>query len=127
MDNQTIPSADPHTGEVLGQQETRANYPPLHFEVAVRPVSPTGNLVGFADVKINGAFLIRGFKVLIGDKGMFVGAPSRKEDNGEYRDVAFPLTAEAREQLHEAIIDGYNTAINKMREILNASTPEDKF
>ena len=115
------------TDAVESAQQEAAEYPPLLLEVTVRPVSPTGNLVGMADIKINGAFLIRGCKVLTGENGLFVGYPSRKAENGEYRDIAFPVTKEARDQINTAVIDGYNTAIAKMREILFAHDPKDDF
>jgi stage V sporulation protein G len=65
---------------------------PMKLDVSVRPIEPKGNLVGFASLKINNSFVIDDFKILQGDKGLFVGMPSkpdRKSKTG-YRDTARP-------------------------------------
>lgn len=48
---------------------------PMKLDVSVRPIEPKGNLVGFASLKINNSFVIDDFKILQGDKGLFVGMP----------------------------------------------------
>lgn len=56
----------------------------------------------FAAVTVNDEFVIKNIKVIEGDKGLFVAMPSRKI-SGEYQDVVFPITKEAREQLNNAV------------------------
>ncbi len=59
-----------------------------------------------ATVVINDEFALKGIKVYEGENGLFVSMPSRKM-GGEYTDVIFPITAEAREQLHNAVLERY--------------------
>jgi stage V sporulation protein G len=43
--------------------------------------------------------------VIEGDDGRFLAMPSRKLPNGEYRDVAHPITADMREQLTNLVLE----------------------
>ena len=63
-------------------------------------------------VNINGAFAIRGVKIIEGSNGLFVSMPSYKAGN-EYKDICFPITQECRKQLHEAVIGAYEQAISQ--------------
>ena len=68
-------------------------------------------LRAFASITIDGAFLVDGLKVFDGQKGLFVSMPSRKVPGGGYKDIAFPVTREAREALQEKVIGAYRDAV----------------
>lgn len=85
----------------------------LKLDVTVRPIEQKGNLLAFAKVTINDCFAVDGIKVLTGEKGLFVNMPSAKDSKGEYRDVCFPVTADFRKELSKAVLDGYNSALEK--------------
>ena len=78
----------------------------LKIEVSVRPIAPRNNLLGFATVTINDSFVVENFRVCSGEKGLYVNKP---------------ITADARNLIVSAIINGYGAAIDKMRETLDAS------
>lgn len=69
-----------------------------------------GNTKAVATVTINDEFLIKGIKVYEGEKGLSLLMPSRKI-GGEYQDVVFPVTAEARAQLNNAVIETYGKLV----------------
>ena len=98
----------------------------LKLDVNVRPISPQNNLVGFATVTINNSFAVENIRVCTGDKGMYVNMPSMKDSQGKWHDVFKPITAEARNKLISAILEGYNAAIDKMRETLSATKAAEK-
>ena len=80
----------------------------------------------FATVTINDEFAIRNVKVFEGKNGPFVSMPSRKID-GEYQDVVFPITKEAREQFNTAVIDCYNEMQKNGEEhFMSENTPPEK-
>lgn len=95
------------------------------IEVSARLIEPVGNLLGFATVKFNGVFAVNNIKILTGEKGMFVGMPSRpdKSSPAGYRDIAMPITADFRKQLNEAVIAAYYEA-EKQQELAAASRRE---
>ena len=41
--------------------------------------------------------------------GLFVAMPSRKASDGEYKDIAHPITSATRQLLQNAIIEAYNS------------------
>lgn len=100
---------------------------PLKLEARAYPLDePKGSTVAFAGVTINDSFAIHGVKVINGDKGMFVAMPGAKDKNGDYRDVAFPVTSEARKQLGAVVLDAYAKAAEKDHPELAAAAKEAK-
>lgn len=50
-------------------------------------------------------------KIIEGEKGAFIAMPSRKNADGEYRDVAHPINSETRRQIQELIMQKYREEI----------------
>ena len=48
--------------------------------------------------------------------------PSQKDENGTFRDIAHPITPEARRVLEDAILDRYQTHLAQL-EAENAASP----
>lgn len=49
---------------------------PLQFDVRIQSIRPGESIKGTASVNINGAFAIRGVKIIEGSNGLFVSMPS---------------------------------------------------
>ncbi len=58
-------------------------------------------------VTFDDAFVIHDVKVVEGHKGLFVAMPSRKTPDGEFRDIAHPITSSAREVIQSAVLNAY--------------------
>ena len=58
----------------------------------------SGNIMGFLDIKTSEGFEMKGFKLINGEKGMFVGAPSQKGKDGKYYDLVW-IPKELNQQL----------------------------
>ena len=65
-------------------------------------------LKAYADVTFDGSFVVHGLKIIDGQKGMFVAMPSRKMPDGEYKDIAHPITPELRKEITDTVIARYN-------------------
>ncbi len=65
-------------------------------------------LKAYADVTFDECFVIHGLKIIDGQKGMFVAMPSRKMPDGEYKDIAHPITPELRKEITDSVIARYN-------------------
>lgn len=63
---------------------------------------------GVASITIDSCIVISEIKIIDGKNGLFVAFPNRKLSNGEYKDIAFPITKEARQQIVDAILEEYN-------------------
>ena len=67
-----------------------------------------GKLKAFASITIDNEFVVSGLKVVEGnDESLFVAMPSNKGKDGEYYDIAFPLTKELRDEIGDIVIDAY--------------------
>ena len=82
--------------------------PAVKLDVRAYPIAePKGSTVAFASVTINDMIAINGIQVVDGKNGLFAQMPQTKDKDGEYRDIAFPVTKELRQQLNKAILDEY--------------------
>jgi stage V sporulation protein G len=99
---------------------------PLKLDVRVTPIAPQNNLIGFANVTVADSLVIEGMKVCSGEKGLYVNMPSVQGKDGQWRDVVKPITADCRAQITEAVQEGYNAAIERMQETLEAAKNASK-
>ena len=81
-------------------------------EVRVRKTPNKNKLMGVASIIFDNAFAIHDIKIILGDKGIFVGMPSRcnvNTDTGEneFRDIAHPINSDMRKMIETAILDEY--------------------
>jgi len=87
---------------------------PAKLDVRAYPIAePKSNTVAFASVTINDMIAINGIRVVDGAKGLFAAMPQAKDDKGEYRDIAFPVTKELRQELNKAILNEYAVQKNQ--------------
>ena len=61
-------------------------------------------------VTFDDALVIHDVKVVEGDKGLFVAMPSKKMPDGEYKDIAHPISSQAREVIQNAVLKVYEEA-----------------
>lgn len=88
-----------------------SGYAPLQYDVRIHSLYPEGSCRASASVNLNGSFAIRGIKVMESTNGLFVSMPSYRAGNGEYKDICFPCTKEARIQLNEAVLRAYQQSL----------------
>ena len=73
-----------------------------------------------ASANIGGAFAVRGIKVIDSQNGLFVQMPQtsyEKDGKKQYSDQFHPVTAEARTELNDAVLQAYE---NKLAETESA-------
>lgn len=79
--------------------------------------------IGLASVTLEDVFVVTGIRIMDGKKGLFVSMPSRKNKEGDYQDICFPVTADFREYLHEKVLQEYNAKYKKEK---NVESVEDE-
>ena len=82
-------------------------------DVRVRKVAKEGKMKAVVSITIDEEFVVHDIKVIEGEKGMFIAMPSRKTNDGEYKDIAHPLNTETRENIKEAILTAYYDELKK--------------
>ena len=66
-----------------------------------------GKLRAFFDVETQEGFVMKGFKLVEGINGLFVGMPSQKGSDEEYHDTIWVESKEIREELNTLAISKY--------------------
>lgn len=69
--------------------------------------NPESRLKALISVTIDDCLAIHDIKVVSGDNRLFVAMPSRKDENGVFRDIVHPIGAETRESMEDQILDAY--------------------
>lgn len=77
-------------------------------DVRLRKIASEGRMRAVASVTFDDQFVVHDIRVIEGQNGLFVAMPSRRTPEGEYRDIAHPITAEAREAIQNAVLKAYN-------------------
>ena len=65
-----------------------------------------GKVRAFFDIMTDEGFTIKGFKIIEGINGLFVGVPSQKGKDDEYFDTIF-VAPELREELNHVALQAY--------------------
>jgi stage V sporulation protein G len=78
-------------------------------DVRVRTIGDEGKLKAIVSVTFDDEFVVHDIKVIEGQNGLFIAMPSRKMSEGDFRDIAHPLTSETRNRLKDAIFEKYNS------------------
>lgn len=77
-------------------------------ELRLRKVENEGKLKAYVTVTFDNCFVVHNVKIIEGKTGLFIAMPSRKTANGEYKDVAHPISPDFRNELQERILVEYN-------------------
>lgn len=80
-------------------------------DVRVRKILTEGKMKAIVSVTLDNAFVIHDVKVVDGQNGLFVAMPSRKTPTGEFRDIAHPISQDARDLLQAEVLRKYEEAL----------------
>ena len=82
-------------------------------DIRVRRTFQDNKLKALVSVTIDGDFAVHDIKVIDGTERLFVAMPSRKDENGVFRDIAHPITPEARRTLEDSILGAYRAYLEE--------------
>ncbi len=92
-------------------------------DVRIRKVNEEGKMRAVVSVTFDDEFVVHDIKVIEGQSGLFIAMPSRKMGEGDFRDIAHPLTSETRNRIKEAIFEEYHKVLERMNEEEQIVTP----
>ena len=58
-------------------------------------------------------FVVHDIRIIEGQNGLFIAMPSRKTASGKFKDIAQPISSEARAKIQEVILNHYNAMNNQ--------------
>ena len=82
-------------------------------DIRVRKIASDGKMKAIVSVTLDNMLVIHDIKVIEGVEKMFVAMPSRKNAEGEYKDIVHPITSQLRETLQSAILAKYEEALKE--------------
>lgn len=82
-------------------------------DIRVRKMTSDGKMKAIVSVTLDNMLVIHDIKVIEGVEKMFVAMPSRKNAEGEYKDIVHPITSQLREALQTAILAKYEEVLKE--------------
>ncbi len=79
-------------------------------DVRLRRVNTEGRMRAIASITIDNEFVVHDIRVIDGNNGLFVAMPSKRTPDGEFRDIAHPISSQTREKIQSAVLAEYERA-----------------
>lgn len=83
-------------------------------DIKIRRIVTEGRLRAVVSITIDNMLAVHDIKVVQGDERLFVAMPSRKDENGVFRDIVHPISVSSRNAIESEILDAYNRHIALM-------------
>ncbi|MDD6881459.1 MAG: septation regulator SpoVG [Firmicutes bacterium] len=94
-------------------------------DVRIRKLSEEGKMRAVVSVTFDNEFVVHDIKIIDGQNGLFIAMPSRKVDDGEFRDIAHPILSDTRNKIKEAIFAEYNKLLDQGDKIIDEVLVEE--
>ncbi|MBQ3124585.1 MAG: septation regulator SpoVG [Clostridia bacterium] len=75
--------------------------------------SAESKMKAVVSVTFDDAFVVHDIKIIEGQEKLFTAMPSRKTQDGEFKDIAHPINREMRVKLEEAILAEYRNVLEQ--------------
>jgi len=79
-------------------------------DVRLRKVNSEGRMKAIASITFDDEFVVHDIRVIDGNNGMFVAMPSKRTPDGEFRDIAHPISSETRDKIQQAVLAAYDVS-----------------
>jgi stage V sporulation protein G len=83
------------------------NYRVKITDVRLRKVTTEGRMKAIASITFDSEFVVHDIRIIDGNNGMFVAMPSKKTPDGEFRDIAHPISSTTRQKIQDAVLQAY--------------------
>ncbi len=80
----------------------------LKLEVArIHKLDGSGATKAFCDLSILNSFVIKGLRVVEGEKGLFVSMPQEAGKDGKWYNTVIPLNREVKDEIERLVLEAY--------------------
>lgn len=86
-------------------------------DVKIRKITNEGKMKAIVSITLDNEFVVHDIKVIEGENGLFIAMPSRKTPNGEFKDIAHPISTDVRQKFQSEILKHYNIALNEKEQL----------
>ena len=70
-------------------------------------------LKAYAAITFDNVFVVHNLRIVKGEKGLMVCMPSRKKNDGTFKDIAHPITNEFRAELEKVVLAAYEKKLEE--------------
>lgn len=79
--------------------------------IIIRRISLDSKMKAIVSITFDNAFVVHDVKVIEGANGLFIAMPSRRTQEGDFKDIVHPINSEFREELSHAVLEKYQSAL----------------
>ena len=79
-------------------------------DVRIKKVEGQNRLKAIASITIDEVFVVHELRVIQGESGLFVAMPSKKNKQGEFKDLAHPINTDVRREIEAIVLEAYDKA-----------------
>jgi stage V sporulation protein G len=84
--------------------------------IIIRKLTPENKMKAIVSITFDDAFVVHDVKVIDGANGLFIAMPSRRIQDGEFKDIVHPINSAFREELSQAVLHKYSEALQHYQE-----------
>ena len=88
-------------------------------DVRIRRVQTDGRMRAIASITLDDEFVVHDIRVIDGNTGLFVAMPSKRTQDGEFRDIAHPINSGTRNKIQEIVLAAYDATKQDQKEVLH--------
>lgn len=82
-------------------------------EIRVRKLISEGKLKGIVSITIDNVLAIHDIKIVQGEERLFAAMPSRRDNNGMFRDIVHPINGDIRKEMEDQILSAYKMELDR--------------
>ena len=76
-----------------------------------------GKMRAIVSVTFNNEFVVHDIKVIQGEQKNFIAMPSRKMEDGTYKDITHPIKSGLRNKIQDAVLAKYEEALREAESV----------
>ena len=82
-------------------------------EIKFRRFINEGKLRAVVSLTFDNSFAVHDIKIVQGEERLFVAMPSRRDDNGVFRDIVHPIDSRLRHEIESEILSAYKMELDR--------------
>lgn len=85
-------------------------------DVRIRKLHPAQNdnkMRAIVSVTFDNEFVVHDIKVIQGEEKLFIAMPSRKVEDGTYKDITHPIKSDLRNKIQDMVLARYQQALTE--------------
>ena len=104
---------------IAGEMEQEMNI----TDIKIRKLLNEGRLKAIVSITLDDTIALHDIKIIEGPQRLFVAMPSRRDDNGIFRDIVHPISSDGRASIEENILNFYSDYLHAHPEALEPREP----